>query len=409
MNTSKKKIINPAKKVDIVILNGFLGSGKTTLFRKLLTQSKKRNIPVCAIVNDMSELDVDGELISNTEIVEENEQVLESIPSCVLSSKQGIKKLDKAIKNLLSNQNPVLIIIETSGSCHPMPLIEYFKGHQKVKLTGLFNLVDSLMLAHDYNYGENLIPKMQQNIAQGKRDTVNLLVEQIMFCSHLILTKADRIEEQKLPDVATYIQGINPHVSSHSVHFGKLNIDALFELPEYNYFQVAQLVEELKSVLENEENEDKPYDLATRVIKDERPFHPQRLWDACHNHLDQGIYRSKGFFWLSSRNKFSLLWNQAAGSISLELIGSWRAGIVEDENHGLLEFEIKLLKEKLASEKGRFGDRRCDLTVIGDQSKVDRFTDALKSCFLTEEEIKLWENGFEFPDPWPKTIVKLAD
>jgi G3E family GTPase len=409
MNTSKKKIINPAKKVDVVILNGFLGSGKTTLFRKLLTQSKKRNIPVCAIVNDMSELDVDGELISNTEIVEENEQVLESIPSCVLSSKQGIKKLDKAIKNLLSNQNPVLIIIETSGSCHPMPLIEYFKGHQKVKLTGLFNLVDSLMLAHDYNYGENLIPKMQQNIAQGKRDTVNLLVEQIMFCSHLILTKADRIEEQKLPDVATYIQGINPHVSTHSVHFGKLNIDALFELPEYNYFQVAQLVEELKSVLENEENEDKPYDLATRVIKDERPFHPQRLWDACHNHLDQGIYRSKGFFWLSSRNKFSLLWNQAAGSISLELIGSWRAGIVEDENHGLLEFEIKLLKEKLASEKGRFGDRRCDLTVIGDQSKVDRFTDALKSCFLTEEEIKLWENGFEFPDPWPKTIVKLAD
>jgi G3E family GTPase len=395
--------------VDVVILNGFLGSGKTTLFRKLLTQSKKRNIPVCAIVNDMSELDVDGELISNTEIVEENEQVLESIPSCVLSSKQGIKKLDKAIKNLLSNQNPVLIIIETSGSCHPMPLIEYFKDHQKVKLTGLFNLVDSLMLAHDYNYGENLIPKMQQNIAQGKRDTVNLLVEQIMFCSHLILTKADRIEEQKLPDVATYIQGINPHVSTHSVHFGKLNIDALFELPEYNYFQVAQLVEELKSVLENEENEDKPYDLATRVIKDERPFHPQRLWDACHNHLDQGIYRSKGFFWLSSRNKFSLLWNQAAGSISLELIGSWRAGIVEDENHGLLEFEIKLLKEKLASEKGRFGDRRCDLTVIGDQSKVDRFTDALKSCFLTEEEIKLWENGFEFPDPWPKTIVKLAD
>lgn len=357
----------------------------------------------------MSELDVDGELISNTEIVEENEQVLESIPSCVLSSKQGIKRLDKAIKNLLSNQNPVLIIIETSGSCHPMPLIEYFKGHQKVKLTGLFNLVDSLMLAHDYNYGENLIPKMQQNIAQGKRDTVNLLVEQIMFCSHLILTKADRIEEQKLPDVAAYIQGINPHVSTHSVHFGKLNIDALFELPEYNYFQVAQLVEELKSVLENEENEDKPYDLATRVIKDERPFHPQRLWDACHNHLDQGVYRSKGFFWLSSRNKFSLLWNQAAGSINLELIGSWRAGIVEDDDHGLLEFEIKLLKEKLASEKGRFGDRRCDLTVIGDQLKVDRFTDALKSCFLTEKEIKLWENGFEFPDPWPKRIVQQAD
>ena len=401
--------MNTSNKVEVVILNGFLGSGKTTLFRNLLSQSKKKDIPVCAIVNDMSELDVDGELISNTDIVEENNQILESISSCVLSSKKGIEKLDEAIKKLLSNQNPRLIIIETSGSCHPLPLVEYFKDNKQIKLTGLFTLVDSLMLAHDYNYGEHLVPKMQQNITHEKRDTVNLLVEQIMFCSHLILTKADRIEKEKLPDIATYIQGINPNVSTHSVHFGKLNIDALFELPEYNYFQVAQLIEELKSVLESQENQDKPYDLATRVIKDERPFHPQRLWDACHEHLDQGIYRSKGFFWLSSRNKYSLLWNQAAGSISLELIGSWRAGILEDDDHGLLEFELELLKEQVAKESGRFGDRRCDLTVIGDQSKVDRFTEALNACFLTEEEIKLWENGHEFKDPWPKRIVKLTD
>ena len=318
MNNSIDKSKSSSSKIGVVILNGFLGSGKTTLFRNLLSQSKKKNIPVCAIVNDMSELDVDGDLIGNTEIVEENNQILESIPSCVLSSKQGIKKLDEAIKKLLSNQNPLLIIIETSGSCHPLPLVEYFKDHQEVKLTGLFTLVDSLMLAHDYKYGETLIPKMQQNLRQGKRDTVNLLVEQIMFCSHLILTKSDRIGKERLPDIATYVQGINPNVSTHSVHFGNLNIDTLFELPEYNYFQVAQLADELKPVLESQENEDKPYNLATRVIQDERPFHPQRLWDACHNHLDEGIYRSKGFFWLSSRNKFSLLWNQVAGSISLE-------------------------------------------------------------------------------------------
>ncbi|MBM78376.1 MAG: hypothetical protein CL846_07825, partial [Crocinitomicaceae bacterium] len=42
-------------KIPTIILNGFLGSGKTTLFRNLLSQSKKKNIPICAIVNDMSE------------------------------------------------------------------------------------------------------------------------------------------------------------------------------------------------------------------------------------------------------------------------------------------------------------------------------------------------------------------
>ena len=401
--------MNETKKVPVVILNGFLGSGKTTLFRNLLSQSKKKNISICAIVNDMSELGVDAELLGNTDIVEDNNSILESISSCVLSSKKGIKKLDQAVKKLLSNQNPEMIIIETSGSCHPMPLIEYFKGQKQVQLTGVFALLDSLMLAHDFNYGEKLIPLMRQNMTEGKRDMVNLLVEQIMFCSHLILTKADRIEEKKLSDIATYVEQINPSASTHSVLFGKLTIESLFELEEYNYFNVEQLVSELQPILGSEKHADRPYDLATSVIKDDRPFHPKRLWDVCHQYLDKRIYRSKGFFWLASRDKHSLLWNQAAGSISLELIGSWRSGIVEDEDHGLSEMEIRLLLEQLAKESGRFGDRHCELTVIGDKKQVRQFTDKLQLCFLTDKEIELWENGHKFEDPWPNNLVKMMN
>ena len=98
-------------KVPIVILNGFLGSGKTTLFKSLLNQSKKKKLNVCAIVNDMSELDVDGELLSNLSMIEENNNLLESIHDCVLSSKKGIKKLDAALKKLLLSHNSKLIII----------------------------------------------------------------------------------------------------------------------------------------------------------------------------------------------------------------------------------------------------------------------------------------------------------
>ncbi|MEM9834399.1 MAG: cobalamin biosynthesis protein CobW, partial [Bacteroidota bacterium] len=71
--------------------------------------------------------------------------------------------------------------------------------------------------------------------------------------------------------------------------------------------------------------------------------------------------------------------------------------------------EIELLKERLAQESGRFGDRHCNLTVIGDKTQVDRFTEALTSCFLTEDEIEHWQAGSEFPDPWPKNIVNIAD
>lgn len=188
-----------------------------------------------------------------------------------------------------------------------------------------------------------------------------------------------------------------------------MKIESLLQLPQYDYSQIEQLIEELTPVLASETLKDRPYDLETRVISDDRPFHPERLWAICHEYLDQKIYRSKGFFWLASRDKYALLWNQAAGRVSLEINGSWRAGIAEDENHGISETEISKLKEMLAENHGRFGDRNCHLTVIGDKNRVDRFTDALRSCFLTDDEIELWFEGHEFDDPWPQNMVKLSN
>ncbi len=398
-----------SKEIPIVILNGFLGSGKTTLFRSLLSQSKRKDISVCAIVNDMSELDVDGELISNSAIVEKDEKILQSINSNILSSKEGLQKLDQAINKLLSNNDPDLVIIETSGSCHPMPLIKYFKNHNKVYLTGVLALVDSLMISQDFNCGKNLIPEMQQNMQHGKRGPINLLVEQILFCSHVILTKEDRINNSDLKKISNHINQINPFASIDSIIFGKLSIESLFEINEYNYYNVERLFKELQPVLDLEENNDRPYNLATRVIKDDRPFHPQRLWDVCHQFLDKRIYRSKGFFWLASRDNQSLLWNQSAGSISLEILGTWRAAILEDKQHGLLDEEVKLLRQKLSNELGRFGDRCCDLTIIGDKQQVDQFSEKIRSCFLTEKEIQQWQNGDKFKDPWPKNIVRVKN
>ncbi len=396
-------------KIPVVILNGFLGSGKTTLLRNLLVQSHEKDLSVSVVVNDMSELDVDGELVANTEVVEEKDHNLVSIYSCIISSKKGIQELDNALAKILSNNEPDLILVETSGSGHPLPLIEFFQKQPTLKLTGVLALADSLMLARDYNYGQQLVPLLQYNLQIQKRDTINLLAEQIMFSSHVILTKADRLEKGKLQEIAQSIHPLNPYVSILSVPWGNLEIEELLAMPEYDYHRVAKLVEELKPVLESESQDERPYNLATRVIKDDRPFHPQRLWEACHEYLDQKIYRSKGFFWLASRDKLSLLWNQAAGNISLEMIGYWRSGIVEDNNHGITEMEIEQLKERLANESGRFGDRHCHLTVIGDKAHVDAFTEALITCFLTEDEIKHWQSGGEFADPWPKNMVKLTN
>lgn len=396
---------NSESRVPVLILNGFLGSGKTTLLRGLLVQSRKKDLDLGVIVNDMSDLDVDRQLVAQTEFFDEGDDRFQSIHSCVLSSGRGIEELRNALDAVRSSGPPELIIIETSGSSHPMPLVEFFATRSRFKLTGMLTLVDAAMIDQDYDGGRRILPTMQRNVRSQRRDTTNLLVEQILFCSHLMLTKADRIGDDRIQTIAECIHDLNPLAPVISLPWGNLPLDDLQAMPEYDYHRVQPLIEELSPCVDSENGDDRPYDLATRVIKDDRPFHPQRLWDTCTQHLGQHIYRSKGFFYLCSRDDVSLLWNQAAAGINLELVGYWRAGILEDEKVNLDESERKGLRERLKKEEGRFGDRHCHLTVIGDKHQVDQFTDSLVQCLLTEDEIIRWQAGEEFPDPWPEDYV----
>ncbi len=399
---------DPPARIPVVVLNGFLGSGKTTLLRSLLVQSRERSLDLGVIVNDMSELDVDGQIVAQTEFFEEGDRRVQSINDCVLSSRRGIETLARTLDTVVSDAPPKLILIETSGSCHPMPLVEFFAKHERFRLTGLLALVDAAMIDQDYDGGRRIVPTMQRNLQSDRRDTTNLLVEQIFFCSHLLLTKADRIDENRVRSIAGCVHELNPFVSVMGLPWGNLPLDDVLAMPEYDYHRVEKLIEELTPGLEAERADDRPYDLATRVIRDDRPFHPQRLWDVCTQHLGQHIYRSKGFFYLCTRDDVALLWNQAAAGINLELVASWRAGILEDENNNLDEAEREGLRERLAREAGRFGDRHCHLTVIGDESQVDEFTESLRACFLTDEEIVRWQAGETFPDPWPSDYVTRA-
>ncbi len=406
--TKEQASTNSTSRIPTLILNGFLGSGKTTLLRSLIAQSHKKKLDLGVLVNEMSELDIDGQIVAQTDFFEDGNSHFQSIYSCVLSSKKGIQELERALAAMLSVSPPELLIIETSGSCHPMPLVKFFAAQSQFKLTGLLTLVDAAMIDQDYDCGRRIMPTMQRNVQSQRRDTTNLMVEQILFCNHVLLTKADRIDNEKVQLIAESIHELNPLAPVMSLPWGNLPLDDIRAMPEYDYSRVQQLLTELASSFESESSEGCDYDLATRVIKDDRPFHPQRLWDLCSQHLGQQIYRSKGFFYLCSRDDVALLWNQAAAGINLELVGYWRAGILENKDNRLDEMERAVFREQLANKPGRFGDRECHLTVIGDRTQVDQFTDSLMQCFLTEGEIARWQSGEDFSDPWPDNIVTRA-
>ncbi|WP_264626875.1 CobW family GTP-binding protein [Candidatus Symbiopectobacterium sp. NZEC135] len=400
------------KRIPLIILNGFLGAGKTTLLKSLLVQSHQRGYSVAVIVNDMSELDVDGVLIANTEIVSPQRQNMVSIAADNISSDMGITKLDSAITRLLSNEmgsgnTPDFILLETSGSSHPLPLVRYFRDHPQVCLHAFLSLVDAVMLHEDYDDGYGLITALQQHLEQGKRSVVNLLAEQLMFCNQMILTKHDRLPRETLADIGTAIHPLNPEVGIVAVPWGNLDLEAVLALPPYDFHRVARLIDELTEDIGTVCSPASHSALSSCVIQDERPFHPQRLWDAYHHHMGSGVYRSKGFFWLPGRDDLALLWNQAAGSISLAFISYWKSGVLEHTDSPLTAEERQALQQQLATSSGRFGDRRCDLTIIGEKAEIETFATVLRQCFLTEEEIVWWKKGGDFTDPWPRTVVHM--
>ncbi|MFK3705482.1 G3E family GTPase [Raoultella sp. BIGb0138] len=394
------------ERVPLTILNGFLGAGKTTLLTRLLAQAHRRQLSVCVIVNDMSELDIDGVLIAGTDIVGADRHNFVTISADSISSASGIQKLDAALKQLLSHRRPAHILLETSGSSHPLPLVKYLRDHPRVSLKGLFTLVDSVMLHDDFADGETLLTAWQENLRRGRRGTENLLAEQVLFCSHLLLTKNDRLPFAHIAAMAKSLHVINPYVSVLAVPWGNLPLADVFAASEYDFERVATLIAELEDDLES--GGEQSHAIAARVLEDDRPFHPQRLWDTYHRFLGTGIHRSKGFFWLPSRDDLALLWNQAAGSISLGFVSYWKAGVLTHADPRLTAEEREVLRRQLHQQwPGRFGDRRCRLTVIGQRSELEPFVAALKRCFLTEAEIDHWAAGGTFADPWPRRVARL--
>lgn len=389
----------------VTILNGFLGAGKTTLLQSLLVQARQQpDVRVAIIVNEMSQLDVDGRILDTIELVSSEDALFASISAGSISGPAGLAQFEHAVERF-QGAGATHIIIETSGSTHPWPLVNAVDAHPAVRLHGFLSVVDTVTLAQDHDFGRAIVPAASRNLAAGRRDIENLLAEQIMFANRILLSKMDRVPMAKVREVAAAIHPINSGADIVAMQWGNVRLDDVLAMPPYDHHRVAQLGAELtewerahgKSTMGSAAD----YKIKSIVIADQRPFHPQRLWNVYNHFLGEGIYRSKGFFWLPTRDRHQLLWNQTAGSVALVAINYWKVAALEDDSRNLSAEERQELTRRLAGSSPDFGDRHCRLTVIGDEDGLDTFADALRACFCSAQEVAHWKAGGAFDDPWP--------
>ncbi|MEJ8560564.1 GTP-binding protein [Yoonia sp. GPGPB17] len=394
------------------ILNGFLGAGKTTLMQSLLVQSRDlKNVTLGVIVNEMSTLDVDGSVLDTSEVISRKSPHFASIPGKSISSDEGLYQFRQAVERVLADEEVTHLLIETSGSTHPWPLLEAIRSLPQLRLHGFLSVVDTVVLQQDHDLGRAIHPVASENLAAKRRGVANLLAEQVMFANRLLLSKSDKVSGDVLRQVAEAVHPLNPHADILAMQWGNLSLEKVLSMPLYDYERVKAFGKELTK-WEADNNaapmaQPETYQIGSRVLRDPRPFHPQRLYDIYTKALGIGIYRSKGFFWLPTRDDLMLLWNQTGGSVGLEIVNYWKVSTLEDDSLNLSDWEKEAMRAKLTEAHADFGDRRCQLTVIGDELELDKFVEALQDCFCTDDEIAAWKAGEDFADPWPKTVATL--
>ena len=389
--------------IPIVTLCGFLGSGKTTLLRRWRRDEALKEVAM--IVHDLSEFGLDAELLSDEGAILTQGRLVGRVAA--LHGSHARERLAPSVGAALAEISeldpaPPVVLCESTGVARPWPLIKALTQDKRFFLRHFIVTVDALNLHRDFADGRALTESAASDDAAIHR-AAEVLVEQIAFANVIILTKVDTIPEDTAAAQVKSLQKLQPNATIG------LSAQAGILLPqlEATVAPKVSLLEDRAKEFGLTQESSIAENVEALVFRDPRPFHPERLYEACTRKMGTGLYRTKGFLWLASRSGHVLLWQQSGSQIALELTGLWRAEIVQDPEGKLLPEEIEHLKAQLESKHPVFGDRHNELTFIGLKADLDSFASALKEALCSDEEIMAWQEGETFTDPWPKSIRSI--
>ena len=392
------------KQTPITVLCGFLGSGKTTLLRRWSHTDGLDDVAI--IVHDFSDFGVDAELLADDETPPQIGELVGRVAALhgVHAREQLYDSVGGALSGIADLEPPApLVLCESTGAARPWPLIQALTQDHRFFLRHFVVTVDALNLHRDFSDGRVFIGDAALGADPALRRAAEILAEQILFASVLVLTKVDLLPRSVVDAQVAVLQKLKP-----GTPLG-LSAEAGLELPQLEAAPapVPAELQALASQFGLDQHAPTPTTMASVSLRDVRPFHPQRLYDAVQTQLGTGVYRTKGFLWLASRPAQVLLWQQSGSQIGLEIRGLWRSEVVREREGALLPEEREKLGTALESSHPVFGDRRNELTSIGDRAACETFREALRAALCTDEEVAAWQAGKAFPDPWPQSVREV--